>query len=191
MSSEKIGKRVRKFREIKRLSQEELAQRAGLENRFVEDVEENKITPPLGKLLRISRAMGIRMSNFIDDSVKADPIIVKAEERKSALEKEVLNLKDTQMDLAFHSLGRGKIDRHMEPFFIDVIPQPPGQVKVSQHDGEEFIVVMSGEIELQYGEDTYVLKPGDSVYYGSDTPHRVVALNNKKAQIIAVIFFNA
>ena len=95
------------------------------------------------------------------------------------------------MDLAFHSLGKGKIDRHMEPFFIDVLPQPPGQVKVSQHDGEEFIVVMSGEIELQYGGDTYVLKPGDSVYYGSDMPHRVVALNDRKAQIIAVIYFNA
>jgi transcriptional regulator with XRE-family HTH domain len=191
MSSESIGERVRKFREIKQLSREDLAQRAGLDEGFIGDVEENKVTPPLGKLLRISRAMGIRMSNFIDDSVVADPIIVKAGEREDALEREMMTLKDTHTDLAFHSLGQGKIDRHMEPFFIDVIPQPPGQVKVSQHEGEEFIVVMSGEIELQYGDETYILKPGDSVYYGSGKPHRLVALNDKKAQIIAVIYFNA
>ena len=135
--------------------------------------------------------MGIRMSNFIDDKVLSDPVVVSASERDSALEKEILNLKDTHMDLAFHSLGKGKIDRHMEPFFIDVLPQPPGQVKVSQHEGEEFIVVISGEVELQYGDETYILKPGDSVYYGSDKPHRLVALHDKKAQIIAVIYFNA
>jgi len=191
MSSETIGERVRKFREIKRLSQDDLARRAGLDLEFIADVEENRAAPPLGKLLRISRAMGIRMSNFIDDMVSADPVIVRAAERENALEKEILNLKDTHMDLAFHSLGKGKIDRHMEPFFIDVLPQPPGQVKVSQHDGEEFIAVISGEIELQYGGDTYHLKPGDSVYYGSDKPHRLVALNDRKAQIMAVIYFNA
>jgi transcriptional regulator with XRE-family HTH domain len=191
MDNETIGERVRKFREIKRLSQEGLAERAGLDREFIGDVEENRVSPPLGKLLRISRAMGIRMSNFIDDSVAADPIIVKSGERESALEREILTMKETHSDLAFHSLGKGKIDRHMEPFFIDVLPQPPGKVKVSSHEGEEFIVVMSGEIELQYGTDTYVLKPGDSVYYGSDTPHRLVALNGKEAQIIAVIYFNA
>jgi transcriptional regulator with XRE-family HTH domain len=191
MENETIGERVRKFREIKRLSQGDLAQRAGLEEEFIANVEGNKISPPLGKLLRISRAMGIRMSNFIDDSVAADPIIVKSVDRESALEKEIRTLKDTHSDLAFHSLGRGKIDRHMEPFFIEVLPQPPGQVKVSSHEGEEFIVVISGEIELQYGNDTYILKPGDSVYYGSATPHRLVALNDREAQIIAVIYFNA
>jgi len=191
MGNESIGERVRKFREIKRLSQEELAERSGLEKDFISDIEEQNLKPPLGKLLRISRAMGIRMANFIDDAVAADPIIVRAGDRESALEREIASMGEVHMDLAFHSLGKGKIDRHMEPFFIDVLPQPPGQVKVSQHEGEEFIVVMSGEIELQYGNDTHVLKPGDSVYYGSSTPHRLVALNDRKAQIIAVIYFNA
>ncbi len=112
-------------------------------------------------------------------------------DREKTLEEDIPSIKDATGDLAFFPLGKGKIDRHMEPFFIDVLPQPPGQVKVSQHEGEEFIVVMSGEIELQYGEETCRLGPGDSVYYGSDTPHRLVALNGKRARIIAVIYFNA
>ncbi|NIR13573.1 MAG: cupin domain-containing protein, partial [Desulfobacterales bacterium] len=49
-------------------------------------------------------------------------------------------------------------------FYIEVLPQPPGQVKVSQHEGEEFIAVLSGEVELQYGKDTFNLGPGDSAY---------------------------
>jgi quercetin dioxygenase-like cupin family protein len=64
-------------------------------------------------------------------------------------------------------------------------------VKVSQHEGEEFIAVVSGEIELQYGKDTYRLKPRDSAYYSSDVPHRIVALNEEKAEIYAVIYFHS
>lgn len=191
MSNDTIGDRVREFREIKRLSREDLAGRSGLDEEFITDIEEHKIQPALGKLLRISRAMGIRMANFIDDSVTADPILVRAEDRENAMEEDAHSIKDAAGDLAFFALGKGKIDRHMEPFFIDVFPQPPGQVKVSQHEGEEFIVVMSGEMELQYGDETFRMGPGDSVYYGSDTPHRLVALNGKIARIIAIIYFNA
>jgi transcriptional regulator with XRE-family HTH domain len=191
MSNETIGDRVREFREIKRLSREDLAVRSGLDEAFIADIEEHKVQPALGKLLRISRAMGIRMASFIDDSVRADPILVRAGDRDKALEEEIPFIKDAAGDLVFFPLGKGKIDRHMEPFFIDVLPQPPGQVKVSQHEGEEFIVVLSGGIELQYGDETFLMGPGDSVYYGSDTPHRLIALNGEMARIIAVIYFNA
>ena len=191
MGNESIGERVREFREIKRLTREELAKRSGLDESFITGVEEHRIQPALGKLLRISRAMGIRMANFIDDSVSPDPILVRAAQREEALEKEIPLIKEAEGDLAFFPLGKGKIDRHMEPFFIDVLPQPPGRVKVSQHEGEEFIIVISGGIELQYGDETFRLEPGDSVYYSSTTPHRLVALNGEKAQIMAVIYFNA
>ena len=191
MANENIGERVREFREIKRLTRGDLARRAGLEEAFIADVEEHRVQPALGKLLRISRAMGIRMANFIDDSVTPDPIIVRVAQREEALDQEIPLVKEVEGDLAFFSLGKGKIDRHMEPFFIDVLPQPPGRVKVSEHEGEEFFIVISGSIEFQYGDETFRLEPGDSAYYSSTTPHRLVAQNGRKAQIMAVIYFNA
>jgi transcriptional regulator with XRE-family HTH domain len=186
-----IGDRIRNFREIKRLSKEDLAERSGLEVDFIEQVENNSVQPALGTLLRFSRAMGLRMANLLDSSVSRDPVIVRsgdtAGERKTDLSSE----SGVPTSLIFHHLGQGKIDRHMEPFFIEVLPRPPGQVKVSQHEGEEFIAVVSGEIELQYGKDTYKLGPRDSVYYSSDIPHRIVALNDEKAEIFAVIYFHS
>jgi mannose-6-phosphate isomerase-like protein (cupin superfamily) len=158
---------------------------------FIEQVENNSVQPALGTLLRFSRAMGLRMANLLDSSVSRDPVIVRsgdtAGERKTDLSSE----SGVPTSLIFHHLGQGKIDRHMEPFFIEVLPRPPGQVKVSQHEGEEFIAVVSGEIELQYGKDTYKLGPRDSVYYSSDIPHRIVALNDEKAEIFAVIYFHS
>lgn len=186
-----IGDRIRNFREIKRLSKEDLAERSGLEVDFIEQVENNSVQPALGTLLRFSRAMGLRMANLLDSSVSRDPVIVRsgdtAGERKTDLSSE----SGVPTSLIFHHLGQGKIDRHMEPFFIEVLPRPPGQVKVSQHEGEEFIAVVSGEIELQYGKDTYKLGPRDSVYYSSDIPHRIVALNDEIAEIFAVIYFHS
>jgi quercetin dioxygenase-like cupin family protein len=60
---------------------------------------------------------------------------------------------------------------------------------LSSHEGEEFIVVVSGEVEIIYGQETHVLKPGDSIYYNSIVPHHVSSRNNKKAEIYAVLYF--
>jgi transcriptional regulator with XRE-family HTH domain len=185
-----MGSRVSKFREIKRLTAEQLAERAGIEANIITRIEKDELKPSLATLLKISRAMGIRLANFLDDSVGPDPIVVRASDRDVLGETELSSGADAPTSLEFHSLGRGKIDRHMEPFYIEIVPKPPGQVKVSQHEGEEFIVVMSGKVELQYQKETYILEPGDSAYYSSDVPHRLVALNDEKAEIIAVIYFH-
>ncbi|MDF1537184.1 MAG: XRE family transcriptional regulator [bacterium] len=190
MENNGMGDRVRKFREIKRLSMEELAERSGVEAAFLARIEENKFKPSLGTLLKVARALGIRLANFLDDSVGPDPILIRGSDRDCLGETELSSGADAPPSLVFHSLGRGKIDRHMEPFFIEIVPQPPGQVKVSQHEGEEFIAVVSGRVELQYGKDTYILEQGDSAYYSSDVMHRLVALNEEKAEIYAVIYFH-
>jgi transcriptional regulator with XRE-family HTH domain len=190
MENSTLGSRVGKFRDIKRLTVEELAERSGLDLDFIQEIESGKVMPPLGALLKLSRAMGIRMANFLDDKVSVDPIVVKTAERVAEEGSVLSSGRGVPQSLVFHHLGKGKIDRHMEPFFIEVLPQPPGSVKVSQHEGEELIVVVSGAIELQYGKDTYTLETGDSAYYSSNVQHRLVAINDEKAEILAVIHFN-
>ncbi len=189
MSEERLGDRVRKFREMKRLSVEDLAGRSGLDARFLKDVEEHRVIPSLGALLKVSRAIGIRLANFLDDEIARDPLVFRTGEHSAEHRTELGSGPDVPESLIFYSLGKGKIDRHMEPFFIEVLPQPAGRVKVSRHEGEEFIAVISGQIELQVGSETTILGPGDTAYYGSDVPHRLVALNDKKAEIYAVLYF--
>lgn len=191
MEGGKLGDRLRNFREIKRLTREELAERSGLDVNVIEQVENNSLKPSLGTLLKFSRAMGIRLANLLDATVSRDPVVVRSADRQSDQKADLSSESGVPSSLIFHHLAQGKIDRHMEPFFIEVLPMPPGQVKVSQHEGEEFIAVVSGKIELQYGKDTYTLEAGDSTYYSSGIPHRIIALNEKKAEIFAVIYFHS
>jgi quercetin dioxygenase-like cupin family protein len=76
----------------------------------------------------------------------------------------------------------------MEPFFIEIYPQPARDIQLSSHEGEEFIVVTSGEIEVTYGRETHRLQPGDSIYYNSIVPHYVRCVSETRATIYAVLY---
>ena len=77
----------------------------------------------------------------------------------------------------------------MEPFFIRI--EPSESVELSSHEGEEFIIVVSGEVVLRYGQNTYRLLEGDSMYYNSVVPHHVGAANGVPASIYAVVYMPA
>ena len=93
---------------------------------------------------------------------------------------------ETPAPYRYFPLGRGKTDRHMEPFFIEIAPDQ--EKATSSHEGEEFIVVVSGEVELIYGKKTFTLIPGDSMYYNSIVPHYVGAVGPEKAEIYGIVF---
>jgi transcriptional regulator with XRE-family HTH domain len=182
-SSEIIGARVRTFRERLGISIEELAKNAGLDVTMVRNIEHGKIYPQIGVMVRLSRALGQRLGTFLDDQFEDDPLIVRANERKE----ETSAFKGgAGGHYHYYSLGKGKSDRHMEPFVIDIEPSP--ERKLSSHEGEEFVIVISGEVELLYGKEMFRLKAGDSMYYNSIVPHHLGAVGGEKAQIYAVIF---
>jgi len=185
-TDEKIGARIKRFREDRGLSLEEVGERSGLEVEFLKAVEEENVYPSLGPLLKIARVIGIRLGTFLDDQVSQDPLVVRRGERKEELS--MLKGKDRPVALKFHSLGRGKKDRHMEPFYIEILPEPDEDKKLSSHEGEEFIVVLSGEVEVAYGNDVRVLNAGDSIYYNSVIPH-YVSCRGERAEIYAVLYF--
>ena len=74
----------------------------------------------------------------------------------------------------------------MEPLLVEL--EPGKEAKPSSHEGEEFLIVVSGEVELLCGREKSVLKPGDTAYYNSIVPHFVGAAGDKPASIYAVIF---
>ncbi len=90
--------------------------------------------------------------------------------------------------MEYHSLSKSKADRHMEPFIIDVAATDDSDFVLSSHEGEEFIMVMEGTMEISYGKNTYLLEEGDSIYYDSIVPHHVHAYEGQAAKILAVVY---
>ena len=185
MDNAKLGERVRKFRELRQVGIEELAERTGLAPALLRAVEQEDLYPSLGPLLRISRALGVRLGTFLDDQAGADPLIVRLAERHEDFA--MHDRTGSPASTRYFSLGRGKTDRHMEPFFIELLPES-GEAALSSHEGEELLIVHSGRVEVRYGAERRELCPGDSVYYNSVLPHHVGALGPGKAEVYAVLY---
>jgi transcriptional regulator with XRE-family HTH domain len=181
--AQELGTRVKTFRERLELSQEQLAVNSGLDKGLIGAIEDGQAYPSLGVLLKLSRALGQRLGTFMDDHFQEDPLIVRSEDRKKGVSPHSGGAKGPY---DYYPLGKGKSDRHMDPMYIEMGPGQDEQL--SSHEGEEFIIVVSGEILLKYGKKSFTLKPGDSMYYNSIVPHFVGASGGKPASIYAVIF---
>jgi transcriptional regulator with XRE-family HTH domain len=186
MKTEKIGPRIKAFMDQNRIGLTELADRTGLSVDFLASVIEDNVYPSLGPLLKIARALDVRLGTFLDDQLSRDPLLIRAGERKSELS--MLRGKDKPVDLKFYSLGKGKSDRHMEPFYVELLPASAEEKPLSSHEGEEFIVVQSGQVEVFYGNETHLLTVGDSIYYNSIVPHNVSCKGAAPAAIYAVLY---
>jgi len=186
METGKVSSRIRYCMEKRGMDLETLASLTGLETSFLDTMLRENVYPPLGPLMKIARALGVRLGTFLDDQESKDPFIVRQADKEA--EFSVLAGKDKPAALKFYSLGKGKTDRHMEPFFVEILPESAREKKLSSHEGEEFIAVLEGSIEILYGQETHVLNPGDSVYYNSVVPHYVSCRGDEKARIHAVIY---
>ena len=181
----KLSERIKKYRERLDMSVETLSERSGVSADAIRAIEADETYPALGVLVRLSRAMGQRLGTFMDDQFSSDPIITRAEERQNGAGV-VTHKAEANGGFSYFPLGSGKTDRHIEPFYIEIAADC--DAAPSSHEGEEFIIVVSGEVELVYGRDSYVLKPGDSMYYNSVVQHVVRSHGGKPATIYAVIF---
>jgi len=191
MSREQIvvGFKIKSLRESKGLSVEEIAERSGLSIDQINNIENGQNLPSLGPLIKIARALGVRLGTFMDDNDALGPVVTRAEEREQNRSISFSNdAVDARKHMEYHPLAQQKAGRHMEPFIIDINPEDAPNFQLSAHEGEEFIYVMDGEVEIVYGKDTYLLKEGDSIFYDSIVKHHVHGAPGKSAKILAVVY---
>jgi transcriptional regulator with XRE-family HTH domain len=192
------GDRIVELCKTYSLSRETLAERSGLDPELIRRVEEGHI-PDLAPLLKISRALGVRLGTLLDDHEELGPVITRAGEASQAV-RFITGIptesrggtagsppahKNAPPGLHFHTLAADKAGRHMEPFIVDI--EANAEQAKSAHEGEEFIHVLSGNLKMEYGEDSYTLSAGDSIYYDSIVPHRLNA-EGGPLRILAVVY---
>ena len=185
-SDNHIGQKIAMLRNLKKIEQADLARRSGLSLEQLELIETDRSIPSLGILIRISRALGIRIGTLLDDTVKEGPAIIRAKERKEAFS--FSTSEDVNREhLSFFSLAPNKAGRHMEPFIVNIVPGENKLLPKSSHEGEEFIYVMEGKITVAYGTDVIELEKGDSIYIDSIVDH-LITTTGPAAQILGIVY---
>jgi transcriptional regulator with XRE-family HTH domain len=182
----RIGEKIRDLREKKGLSLQEMANRTGYTSALLSQVENHFISPPLGALIKIAKALEVRVGTFFGEEPRESCAIVRRDERKHI--SRYASKEGVSYGYSYESLGFDKKDRQMEPFLVTLEPATVKSEKLSSHDGEEFIFVLEGEMEVILGGHKDVLHPGDSIYYDSTIPHKVQCHRDIPTKILAVIW---
>ena len=183
-TEQKVGARIKAYREKLEMSRADLAAKTGIDEKVIAAIEDDDVIPVVSVLMKISRTLGQRLGTFMDDQYKPDPVITRKDDVSTAPVDTVKSIGYLSRSLAF-----GKTDRHMDPFYFEFPANGPDMA--SAHEGEEFIVCASGEVELTYGPDKFMLKAGDTAYYNSVVTHGVKAHGGKPATLYGIIFMPA
>jgi mannose-6-phosphate isomerase-like protein (cupin superfamily)/DNA-binding transcriptional regulator YiaG len=181
-----IGKRLKELREMQNISLEQFSIISGIDKDKVKDIEDQRILPDLGTIVKLSKALRIGTSFLLGEKSGYSYSVMRKQDRQN-IQRFSTGSTD-RPNYQYQSLASGIKDRHMETFLVTLTPDT-GKVALSNHDGEEFLVVMEGAIRVVLGNKEEMLQEGDSIYYLATIPHCVISASAKdKAVIMAVIY---
>jgi transcriptional regulator with XRE-family HTH domain len=180
-----VGERVKRAREKRGLSLLDISRRTGIEGTLLSEIEEGQSAPPLGTIIKLAKALEMKMGYFISGDELRPFTIVRRGDRKVVSRYD--SKRDKHYGYGYESLAPYKKDRHMEPFLVTLEPAVTEEER-STHDGQEFIFVLTGSMEVRLGEEIHVLEPGDAIYYDSTVPHLVKCHGQETTRILAVLY---
>lgn len=171
-----IGVKIKELRLRKQLTQEELADRAELSKGFISQIENDLTSPSIASLVDILLCLGSDLKEFFSDS----------EDKQVVFKEEDYFLKeDSQLKSQIEWVIPNAQKNAMEPIRMTIMPG--GTSLLDQpHEGEEFGFVISGEIEVRHGKETYKAIRGESFYFIADKPHFIKNIGPVEAVIIWV-----
>jgi len=181
-----IGEKIRDLREKRGFSLQDMAGRTGYSSAILSQIENHMVSPPLGALIKIAKALEVRVGTFFGDEPRESYAIVRKDERKNI--SRFASKEGVNYGYSYESLGFDKKDRHMEPFLVSLEPATVKSERLSSHDGEEFIFILEGEMEAILGTHKDILYAGDCIYYDSTIPHKVQCHRDVPTKILAVIW---
>jgi mannose-6-phosphate isomerase-like protein (cupin superfamily) len=169
-----IGVRLRSLRTAKGLTLDRLAGLCGLTRGYLSLVERGLKTPSIAALMRVTEALGTDLGSLFDGP-------------RGATLDYVLYRHGADTDTAFGGavpMAPGRTAKMMEPFITR-----PGLTEVAgaTHSGEEFIVVLRGEVIIRLGSEEIRLHFGDSLYFDASIPHSIRRFGVTPAELLIVV----
>jgi len=172
-----FGARLKKLREGHDWSIEALAEATGQTPDFIQGVEDNVVSPPVGFLLRLSSTLNVDPGTFLG---KEEQVAIR-DRRLEAYVRRTQNY-------SYQTLTEGSATDHLRAFMVTIEPHDTHKPVAYKHEGEEFIYVISGELELTLDKKTKVLKPGEHMHFNSYIPHRLKSLSNEPTRCLVVLY---
>jgi transcriptional regulator with XRE-family HTH domain len=172
-----VGTQLRLLRRARRQTLREVAERAGVSESFLSQLERGRTGASIASLQGIAAALGVEVSDLFANG-QPGPNVLRREDRAY---------------VSWGTFGR-KALLTPKPFEeLEVVAarfEPGGSTGAEQYahgDSEELLLVVAGSVELSLGEQTMRLGAGDCARYRSSVPHRLVNIGDEVAEVMYVI----
>jgi transcriptional regulator with XRE-family HTH domain len=173
-----IGSRLREVRIATRQTLKQVAERAGISEGFLSQIERGIGTPSVASLRRIVSALGLQMMNLFASDWRPEPDVLRREDRPQ-LRFNGLFCKSLLTPPLAHSLEVliGAFDPGGST----------GDEPYSHGDSEELLFVLSGHVRITLGGRTHDMEPGDSITYSSAILHKLEERSGEPAEVLWAI----
>ena len=172
---EPIGKRIKKIRLGKKVSLDRIANDTGLSIDHIKEIESGQVIPAVGVLLQIARALQVD-SGFL------------LKEQQTAMRKRVRAFTKRTDNYAYTTLTPGAENKHLKAFRISIDALQEHKGVGYQHEGEEFVYVLKGHVEVTVGDHVNLLKPDDSLHFNSAIQHKIRNIGKEDAEMLVVVY---
>ncbi len=170
-----IGYRIKTARTGRKMDLEAMANETGFSVEYLKRIESGKETPPVGALLQIARALQMDSGAFL-------------KEQESQLHRRIRAYTKRTENYGYTTLTPGAENKHLKAFRVTVDPMQEHKGVGYQHEGEEFVYVLEGTVEVVVGDHVNRLGPDDSLHFNSGIRHQLRNVSKELAVLIVVIY---
>ncbi len=176
-----FGEKIRAVRERKGLTLREVAEKAGVSESLVSQIERNRVSPAIDTLLSLADVLDLDLEYLFADYRRDRLVrITRSSERETFTRPGVLYERLAQLEGSKNQDG-------IEAYYITINPGEQNKSREYGHPGWELGIVVEGKAELTVGNQTYELVPGDSVSFRSDAPHILSNSGKNPLKVLWVI----
>jgi transcriptional regulator with XRE-family HTH domain len=176
-STAELGQRIRMLRVARGLTLKEIEARGGVSATHVSEIERGRASPTVGALGRIARALGLRPAALVEPHVRPEVSVTRAGERRSGHVR----------------IGAAIIEPLTEPAHgalvgaqIVTLPAGCAEAFTHRHEGEEWVMVMTGAAEIRVDGESHPLRESDAVHFRAHREHTYSNLTSNPAVLLVV-----
>ena len=168
---------MRQLRELRKTSFEQLANKTGLSHRYLKEIEEGVVIPPVSAVIQIAKALAIDSGSFLS-----------AGEREASEKRRRESFYKRTQAYSYKTLTPEAETKHMKAFLVTIDPKQDHKMVEYKHQGEEFLYVLKGHLQVTVGEDQNLLKKGETLHFDSGIPHKLRNVSEEEAKLLVVIY---
>ena len=177
LNEKSFGAKMKQLRQLRKISFEQLANRTRFSQRYLKEIEEGKVIPPVAAVIQISKALSIDSGSFLS-----------AEEQEALVKRRRESFFKRTQAYSYKPLTPDAETKHMKAFLVTIDPKQDHKMVEYRHEGEEFIYVLKGQVEVIVGDNRNLLKKNETLHFDSNIAHKLRNLSDDKAKLLVVLY---